>query len=334
MPTTDRTTTGHGIPWTGRTWNPGVFGCTLAGPECTSCYAATTAHRGLGPYADYAGRITKRTAQGVTWTGAVFTDLARVALTAAQLPVKRRDLVFTTSMADLHHRDVPVDFLVAVYAEIAYRPHLTFQVLTKRPDLLAGYFTDDAFVRAVRRELDKRHPGAPWPGWPLPNVWPGTSMGDDHQLRHDRVQALVQAPAYAVRFLSVEPMIAAPNLRGYLEPHPLTRGVQALRAGRYPLRGLAGDSGGSPINLVILGGEAKRTKAAPRLFDVDGARAVIDYASRCGPGVHVQVKQLGTAYAQLHGLQDRDGCDPAEWPADLRPYYGVPGPLAAAAGLR
>lgn len=334
MPT--RATTGHRIPWTGRTLNPGIFGCTLAGPECLSCYAATTAHRGLGPYGDYTAEtgqpITEVGAQGVTWTGAVYTDISRVGPAFAKLPRRKRDLVFLTSMADIHHADVPADFLVAVYAEIAARPHLTFQVLTKRPELMAGYLGDAVFVAHVRTELARRHPDVRWPGWPLRNVWPGTSMGDDLSPRHDRVRALLATPCHAsaIRFLSVEPCLTVPDLRGYVERHPLTRASAAMRQRRHPT---LNNEGRSPIGWVILGGEAKRTRRRARPFDLAGARQLIDYISRCGDGVHVQVKQLGTAWAERHDSDTSDGTDPAEWPVDLRGYYGVPEPLARLAGL-
>jgi len=326
---TRATTMGHRISWTGRTWNPGIFGCTLAGPECLSCYAAVMAHRGLGPYAQYKGAITKVDTHGVTWTGAVVTDLDRVATTAAQLP-RTPTLVFTTSMADLYHRDVHEDFLAAVHAEMAARPVLTFQELTKRADRRQHLYTDPAYVRLVERQLQQRHPGAAWPGWPLPNVWQGTTMGDDAPARHDRARALCATPTRAVRFLSVEPMLQAPDLRGYVEPHPLTRATQALRAGRYPV---ADKGPGSPINLVILGGESKYTRRAPRPLDLDGLRRVIDYVGRCGPGVAVQIKQLGDVWAAQAGSADKAGADPADWPADLQPYYGLPGHLAQQAGL-
>ena len=325
------TAMGHRISWTGRTWNPGIFGCTLAGPECLSCYAATMAHRGLGPYADYKGEITKVDAHGVTWTGKVITDLDRVAVTAAQLPRRTPTLVFTTSMADLYHDDVHEDFLVAVHAEIAARPWLTFQELTKRAERRLHLYTDRTYVLLVERELQRRHPGATWPGWPLPNVWQGATAGDNLEPRHARLRALCATPTRGIRFVSVEPMIDPPDLRGYVERHPLTRATQGLRAGRYPMRG--DDDYGSPINLVILGGESKYTRRAPRPFDLDGARAIVDYVGRCGPEVDVQIQQLGNVWAAAAGSADKAGADPADWPADLQPYYGLPHRLAVQAGL-
>lgn len=323
-----RTTLAHRISWTGRTWNPGIFGCTLAGPECTSCYAATLAHRGMGPYSKYKGKITHKTAHGVTWTGQVFTEIDRVSSTAAALPKAKRDLVFLTSMADLFHKDVPTDFIIAVHAEMAMRPHLTFQVLTKRPDRMAGLYRDPAFTRRVRRAA-----GVASTLQLRGNIWPGTSVGDDSEAGHDRLAALCDVPTSTIRFVSVEPMLdGGPNLRGYVEPHPLTRAAAAQRAGRYPMKS-ARDEPVSPINLVIFGGEAKRTKRPARPFDVDAARQMIDYLDRCGPTVDVMVKQLGTHWAQGAGAKSRDGGDPDEWPEDLRHYHGLPTRLAAAARL-
>lgn len=302
---TTRTHPGHRISWTGRTWNPGIFGCSLAGPECQSCYAAVMAHRGLGPYAPYKGEITKVGANGVTWTGRVFADRSRIAPSAAALPKSKPTLVFTTSMSDLYHRDVPDDFLVAVHAEMAARPHLTFQDLTKRADRRLLLYRSAYHVERVRQELQRRHPGAPWPGWPLPNVWLGVTMGDNAEPRRQRLRHLAETPTNGIRFLSVEPMFQVPDLRGFM----------------------------ARIDLVILGGESKYTRRQPRPFDLDGARRLIRYVDYAGTGSEVQIKQLGDAWAAETGTPHKAGGDPAYWPSDLQPYYGLPNWLAARAGL-
>lgn len=321
---------GHRISWTGRTLNPGIFGCTLAGPECLACYAAPIAHRGLGPYADFNGAITKVGPDGVTWTGRVFVDEARIGPAFAALPKRSPTLVFTTSMADLFHSEVPEEFIGRVVVEMAARPHLTFQVLTKRPARMHFLFDDRFFQQWVQKDLQARYPSAEW-WWPLPNVWPGTTCGDNDPKRHMRLRELAQVPTAAIRFVSVEPMLQAPDLRGYVETGRIQRGAQALRAGRYPIPGDRDPI--PPINHVILGGEAKTNRRAPRPFDLDGARDLIRYLGLQGPDVTVQIKQLGDVWAARAGARSRSGRDPAEWPDDLRPFYGMPRRWARAAGL-
>ena len=48
-------------------------------------------------------------------------------------------------------------------------------------------------------------------GWPLPNVWLGTSC-EDQEAADERIPHLLRCPA-AVRFLSCEPLLGAVNLK-------------------------------------------------------------------------------------------------------------------------
>ena len=67
-------------------------------------------------------------------------------------------------------------------------PHLTYQILTKRPERIRECLPDD---------------------WPLPNVWLGVTV--ESQREDHRINTLCEIPA-AIRFLSVEPMIGPVNL--------------------------------------------------------------------------------------------------------------------------
>jgi protein gp37 len=296
--------TRHRIPWTGRTWNPGIFGCTPISPACDSCYAACTAHRGLGPYADHPD-ITKLTEHGVTWTGIVRTVIERVELTADRLPRRRPDLVFTTSMGDLWHPAVPRAFSVAVHVAMVVRPWLTFQTLTKHPGRMRAAFTDPAFIEAVAEGAEAHRLGGHAVAWPAPNIWPGATVEDGHVNRLRRLRDLSRVPVApgAIRFVSAEPMIEAIRL----------------------------DVEDGAIGHVVLGGEAKRTRLEPRPFDLDAVRRVADTAAERGAAV--QVKQLGTLWARANGSATEDGTDPAEWPGDLAALHGVPVEVARLARL-
>ena len=88
-------------------------------------------------------------------------------------------------MSDLFHEKVPLSFIRKVFKVMEQASWHTFQVLTKRADRLLE----------VAQELD----------WP-PNVWMGVSVETPQYLwRVDRLRAV---PA-AVRFLSVEPLLAS-----------------------------------------------------------------------------------------------------------------------------
>jgi protein gp37 len=75
------------------------------------------------------------------WTGRVVTDHDRMIEGFKSMPgptssVKR---VFPFDTADLFHRGVPHAFILSALMEMAERPHLTFQVLTKRGERATEY---------------------------------------------------------------------------------------------------------------------------------------------------------------------------------------------------
>jgi protein gp37 len=94
-------------------------------------------------------------------------------------------MFFVNSMSDLFHKGVPDDYLDKVFSTIAETPQHTYQVLTKRADRLASYFS--------RRRPPK-------------NVWLGVSV-EDRRRALSRIPKLQSVPAL-VRFLSVEPLLA------------------------------------------------------------------------------------------------------------------------------
>lgn len=181
------------IEWTDHTINPGIYGCGIESPACTNCYAMGMAARleRMGR-AEYAG-----TTRDGRWTGEVRVDYAAIRPAFASLPKAKPARVFVTSMADLFHADVPDAFILAVFEEMAARPHLTFQVLTKRiarvPDWFAG-----------------RVGGYRWPA----NVWIGTTV-EDQRRADERIPHLLRVPA-RVRFLSMEPLLSGVNLERWL----------------------------------------------------------------------------------------------------------------------
>jgi len=215
------------IQWTGPTINPGVYGCEHAGTRsCDHCYAAMFGHRHahnprIRGYKDTDGGplpITKKLARGgVHWTGRVFTNADHIAPAFATLPKRARKRVFVTSMADLFHAAVPFDFLERVFAEMAARPHLTFQVLTKRPAqaLAFWHWVKDRPIwrRACRAGEDRaRGLNRAGEGWPV-NVWMGATVEEPRAVY--RMDALVQIPA-PVRFLSVEPAFEGLDLSRWI----------------------------------------------------------------------------------------------------------------------
>ena len=161
------------IEWTDETWNP-VTGCTKVSAGCKNCYAERMSKRLAGRYgypADDPFRVTlhpDRLEQPLRW--------------------RKPRRVFVCSMGDLFHKDVPLYFQVNVWRTMADSPHHTFQVLTKRADLMQHRLQPLSQTFGV-----------------LPNVWLGVTA--ENQIRaNERIPALLKIPA-AVRFVSCEPLL-------------------------------------------------------------------------------------------------------------------------------
>lgn len=179
-----------GIEWTDATWNP-VVGCSKVSPGCDNCYAIKMARRieATGNEA-YAGTTTKD-----DWTGLVKTLPERLDQPTRWRRPRR---IFVNSMSDLFHPDVPDTFIAQVFNEMASNPRHQFQLLTKRPQRMAkwtrnvstcehGWLThngDNPSSYAGTGEIINDAQG-----WPLPNVWLGTSIETDkHTFRADHLR--------------------------------------------------------------------------------------------------------------------------------------------------
>ena len=212
------------IEWTDEVWNP-TTGCDRISPGCDNCYALTMAKRlkGMGQ-AKYQTDGDPRTS-GPGFGIAVHSD----ALTEP-LRWKKPRRVFVNSMSDLFHARVPREFLARVFAVMAATPQHTYQILTKRPDRAARILTDlctcgrghpnGEHFRSQMEWAATSHSPTHVPGlehgiyhrsgWPLPNVWIGTSV-ENQKYADLRIPALLETPA-AVRFLSCEPLLGPVDL--------------------------------------------------------------------------------------------------------------------------
>jgi protein gp37 len=170
------------IEWTDRTWNP-WWGCSEIAPECGvhgggahgTCYAAVFAGRGLHPA--HAG-----VAAAGRWTGRITRSPETVWHAPRSWKTGR---VFTCSMSDFWHEAVPLAWLDEALDVIAATPHLTYQVLTKRPGMVARRLAE------LRRELPR-------------NVWLGATVG---HVRSLPILKPLRAIDATLRFLSCEPLL-------------------------------------------------------------------------------------------------------------------------------
>lgn len=157
------------IEWTDASWNP-ITGCTKISSGCQHCYAEVMARRLCSM------RVDK------------YKNGFQVTLHEDCLdePVKWRKpkTIFVCSMSDLFHKDVPFDFIDKVLAVIERTPQHRYQILTKRADRMAEYFS----TRSV-------------PG----NVWLGVTV--DVRASKQRIDALRSIKDSPIRFLSCEPLL-------------------------------------------------------------------------------------------------------------------------------
>lgn len=162
------------IEWTESTWNPST-GCTKLSAGCSNCYAEVMTRRlqamGMDKYKHGFNLTCHPTELEVPYTW------------------KKPRMVFVNSMSDLFHENMPFDFIKEVFKVMNNCPQHTFQVLTKRADILEKYHT----------LLD----------W-TPNIWMGVTVESEAVIK--RIDSLRKVPAF-IKFLSIEPLITAiPNI--------------------------------------------------------------------------------------------------------------------------
>jgi len=283
------------IEWCDATWNP-VRGCVKVSPGCANCYAATFAERfrGVPGHAYEQGFDLRVVPEKLT----------------APLSWKKPRRIFVNSMSDLFQDGVPDDYIDQVFAVMALARQHTFQVLTKRADRMRAYvaaMTSDsqayrdrwdvarAWLRATLLARGERASmGRPeyvgvimaHQSWPLPNVWLGVSVENQH-FADERIPLLLQTPA-ACRFVSCEPLLETINIEEALFGYP-----EQVRARERVTRDMATDAGepgmegmpigddewqpsAPPLDWVIVGGESG---AGARPFQVEWARSILASSS-------------------------------------------------------
>lgn len=157
------------IEWTEQTWNPAV-GCDKVSPGCANCYAEVMARR-----------LKAMKVNGYE-NGFDLTLLPK----RLQEPLNRKKstVYFVNSMSDLFHDGIPFEYIDKVLKVIEQTPHHTYQILTKRAERMAAYFS----------EREAPH-----------NAWLGVTV-EDRRYGLSRINHLRQIPA-RIRFLSMEPLL-------------------------------------------------------------------------------------------------------------------------------
>jgi protein gp37 len=222
------------IGWTNATWNP-VVGCSAVSEGCRFCYAETL---------DKRWRETQEGVPYKPWTHPNAGYNVRTFPDRLELPLRWKEprMVFVNSRSDVFHEAIPAEFRKLMWSVMRDAKRHTFQILTKRPENIAGMLPPD------------------W-GDGYPNVWLGVS-GETLDLARERGAYLFRTPA-VVHFLSAEPWLEQIVLS---EKHPR----ETLN---YYVASIA------LYDWVILGGESG---PHCRPFDLDSARLVRDACAATG----------------------------------------------------
>lgn len=252
------------IQWTDATWNIAV-GCKKVDADCLFCYMYRGSLNGTR-YDPKEIRVTK-------------SNTFRM-----PLRLKEPSKIFTSSLTDFFLPELD-EARREAWKIIKACPQHTFQILTKRPELIRnGTLMNE---RTETGGIIYRN---------MPNVIMGTSVG--HEDGAHRITQLINSSWRGYKFLSIEPMHGPVNLRPHLQPYEGT--------------------GKSAIHWVIVGGESGNDngKYKYRPCEIEWIEDVIN---KCWEAdVPVFVKQLGTHLSKKLKLSDRHGGNIDEWPEHLR----------------
>jgi protein gp37 len=293
------------IEWTDQTAN-WIVGCTKISQGCRSCYAAIAANSSRLQQFDQYKTVVDGNGN---WNGHVeFVPKVLEDL----LKGKKQRRVFTPSMSDPFHPAVKDEWLDQFMATAYVTPHITYQVLTKRPERMYQYFDEldlRRLVPFVREANDKRGDLTDY-RWklPLPNLHLGVSV-ENQSAANERIPWLLKTPA-AKRFLSVEPLLEQIFLDFIDDPNWRTN--PDWHSG-LPMGAMLGLKG---ISQVIVGGESG---PGARPFHLEWARSLL--ADIWDSGTAFFLKQVGSnpfLAGEPLKLKDSKGGDISDWPEELQ----------------
>lgn len=170
------------IEWATHTLNWWT-GCEHVSPACAHCYAEAWAKRAGRDFAER--RLTSQTIHNLPY------KWERAARATGDRPH-----VFVNSLSDFFDNKVPDEWRSSFFEVAGACPRVTFMLLTKRIGNAARMLPADAATV-------------------FPNVWVGATVVTQEEADRD-IPKLLRVNA-AIRFLSIEPMLAPINLDSWPE---------------------------------------------------------------------------------------------------------------------
>lgn len=225
----------HGILWCDFTFNPWV-GCTAISPACQNCYAEHMMDKRMHVVNWGNGNPRKRTTDA-NWKQAIKWN-------AEAERLGKRYRVFCASLSDVFDNEVDPSWRADLFSLIKATPNLDWLLLTKRI----------GNVQRMMYEVNGQIADARFPD----NVWIGATICNQEEAARD-IPKLVLLNA-KVRFLSIEPLLGAIDLRSltYWYDDGDCIDLNALN-GNVSITSIeTGTSGGTGncVDWVIVGGES------------------------------------------------------------------------------
>lgn len=257
------------ISWCDHTFSPWI-GCTKVSAACDACYAeqmmANRFHRVVWGQPGEAG--TRVRTSRANWGKPLTWD--RKAAANGTNP-----FVFCASLADVFDNQVDPEWRRDLFDLIRTTPHLTWLLLTKRPQLIVRLYEE------AHRLIPS---GDPWPR----NAAIGCTVVTQDEARRDIPTLLLAKrelrPTFA--FVSMEPLLEPVDLT-HLSTYRF-RGAEVLNALTGELLGILGEAAGDlpRLDWVITGGETSQGEHHARPTDPDWFRAIRDACMYRGVAYH------------------------------------------------
>ncbi len=204
------------IKWTESTWNT-ITGCSKISAGCKNCYALRDWEK-----------LSKT--EGSVYFGREFTDIMFHEERLDQnIRWKKPRKIFVNSMSDLFHEDLSYDDIDKVFLSMFVADWHTYQVLTKRPDVMADYLEkrmpillekmthiEDFFTpEQVKLNPEIRNFDSSKVSIPFKHIWLGTSI-EDKKSAEFRLPFMEKIkPFTEVAWISAEPLIEKFSIKGF-----------------------------------------------------------------------------------------------------------------------
>lgn len=204
------------IKWTEATWNP-VTGCSKISAGCKNCYALR----------DWS-KLAKK--EDSVYFGRKFTDIM-FHMERLDQPIrwKKPRKIFVNSMSDLFHEELDFDTIDKIFMSMIVANWHTYQVLTKRPDVMVYYINKrlpiikkkmknlkDYFTEAqLKMNPELRNFDVESIKIPFSHIWLGTSI-EDKKSAKSRLPLLKEIKKFSnVAWVSAEPLVEEYSIEGY-----------------------------------------------------------------------------------------------------------------------